>query len=312
MPELPEVETVVRGLREPLIGRRIQSMWHDWAPTVHSPGAAEFAAHIAGQTIHSVNRRGKYILITLEHDTLVVHLKMSGRLYVTEAESTNEADRWVHVRFDLDDGRQLRFSDLRKFGRVYLTNDLARLLGHLGPEPLSDDFTLSGFRAGLCGRKRAIKAQLLDQEIVAGVGNIYADEALFRAGIHPAAAAGALTRTTKLPDFDGRFALPCGPASSTRAPASTGIASRTAKRASRKIIFTSMGGRDCPAESAGQPSIRFAWRSAGRISAPNVSRSRNEWQVEAPAKPLERSWIVAFLPTPGPSSTHWGWVTQTA
>ena len=193
MPELPEVETVVRGLREPLVGRRIQSMWHDWAPAVHAPGAAEFAARIAGQKIRALGRRGKYILVALEYDSLVVHLKMSGRLYVADAESTNEADRWVHVRFDLDDGRQLRFSDLRKFGRVYLTNDLASLLGHLGPEPLSDDFTVAGFHAGLRGRKRAIKAQLLDQEIVAGVGNIYADEALFRAGIHPSARAGALT-----------------------------------------------------------------------------------------------------------------------
>ena len=193
MPELPEVETVVRGLRRPLIGRRILNMWHDWAPTIHAPGAAEFAARIAGQTVSAVNRRGKYILIKLEHDTLVVHLKMSGRLYVADAKSTNEADRWVHVRFDLDNGRQLRFSDVRKFGRVYLANDLASLLGHLGPEPLSGDFTLAAFRAGLSGRKRAIKAQLLDQEFVAGVGNIYADEALFRAGIHPAAAAGMLT-----------------------------------------------------------------------------------------------------------------------
>ncbi len=193
MPELPEVETVVRGLRGPLIGRRIATMWHDWARTIHSPGADEFAARIAGQTVSAVGRRGKYILIKLEHDTLVVHLKMSGRLYVADAETVNEADRWVHVRFDLDKGQQLRFSDVRKFGRVYLTNDLASLLGHLGPEPLSDEFTAAVLRAGLVGRKRAIKAQLLDQEFVAGVGNIYADEALFLAGIHPATAAGTLS-----------------------------------------------------------------------------------------------------------------------
>lgn len=193
MPELPEVETVVRGLRGPLLGRRIANMWHDWAPTVHSPGAAEFAARISGQRVSAVERRGKYILVQLEHDTLVVHLKMSGRLYVADAQSTNEADRWVHVRFDLDSGRQLRFSDVRKFGRVYLTNDLDSLLGHLGPEPLSGDFTKAGFRASMDGRTRTIKAHLLDQEIVAGVGNIYADEALFRAGIHPAAQAGTLT-----------------------------------------------------------------------------------------------------------------------
>jgi len=193
MPELPEVETVVRGLRGPLIGRQILNMWHDWARTIHSPGADEFAARIAGQTVSAVDRRGKYILIKFEQDTLVVHLKMSGRLYVADALSANEADRWVHVRFDLDNEQQLRFSDVRKFGRVYLTNDLASLLGHLGPEPLSEDFTAAVLRAGLEGRKRAIKAQLLDQEFVAGVGNIYADEALFLAGIHPATAAGRLS-----------------------------------------------------------------------------------------------------------------------
>ena len=196
MPELPEVETVVRGLRAPLIGRRIKAMWHDWAPAIHSPVAAEFAARASGQAIRAVNRRGKYILIELEHDTLVVHLKMSGRLYVAEAESKQEADRWVHVRFDLDDGEQLRFSDVRKFGRVYLTHDIASLLAHLGPEPLSEAFTLDGFRAGMSGRKRTVKSLLLAQEFVAGVGNIYADEALFRAGIRPS------TSVVKLTDED--------------------------------------------------------------------------------------------------------------
>ncbi len=186
MPELPEVETVVRGLRGPLIGRRILSMWHDWEASIQSPSPAEFKARIANQTVKKIGRRGKYILIALDHDVLVIHLKMSGRLYVAHAESEHEADRWVHVRFELENGEQLRFSDLRKFGRVYLTDDVARLLEHLGPEPLSDDFTLAHFRAGMQRRTRAVKALLLAQEFVAGIGNIYADEALFRAGIHPA------------------------------------------------------------------------------------------------------------------------------
>ena len=193
MPELPEVETVVRGLREPLIGRRIEGMWQDWAPTIHSPAPSEFAARITGQRVRALGRRGKYILITLEHDTLVIHLKMSGRLYVAAADEAHEADRWVHARFDLDGGRQLRFSDLRKFGRVYLTDDVDELLSHLGPEPLSEDFTPEGFRAGMRGRKRAIKPLLMEQEFLAGVGNIYADEALFRAGIHPATRVDLLT-----------------------------------------------------------------------------------------------------------------------
>lgn len=199
MPELPEVETVVRGLREPLIGRRIEGMWQDWAPTIHSPAPVEFAARVAGQRVQALSRRGKYILITLEHDTLIIHLKMSGRLYVTASDKAHEADRWVHARFDLDGGRQLRFSDLRKFGRVYLTDDVESLLSHLGPEPLSDEFTPEGFRAGMRGRKRAIKSLLLEQEFLAGVGNIYADEALFRAGIHPA------TRVDLLTDEDAKL-----------------------------------------------------------------------------------------------------------
>ena len=193
MPELPEVETVVRDLREPLIGRRIERMWHDWAPTIHSPSPEEFAARVAGQRVRALSRRGKYVLIELEADTLVIHLKMSGRLYVTDAAAAHEADRWVHVRFDLDGGRQLRFSDLRKFGRVYLSGDVDALLSHLGPEPLSDEFTLERFRKGMRGRKRAIKPLLMQQEFLAGVGNIYADEALFRAGIHPATGVDRLT-----------------------------------------------------------------------------------------------------------------------
>ncbi|MYC54632.1 MAG: bifunctional DNA-formamidopyrimidine glycosylase/DNA-(apurinic or apyrimidinic site) lyase [Chloroflexi bacterium] len=193
MPELPEVETVVRGLREPLVGRRILAMWQDWRRSIHSPAPDEFAARVAGQVVRRLGRRGKYILIQLDHDTLAVHLKMTGRLYVAATDARHVADRWVHVRFDLDAGWQLRFSDARKFGRVYLTDDVAALLGHLGPEPLGDKFTIAGFCEGLRGRRLSIKARLLQQEFVAGVGNIYADEALFRAGIHPARPARSLT-----------------------------------------------------------------------------------------------------------------------
>ncbi len=192
MPELPEVETVVRGLRQPLLGRSIIGMWHDWDRTIHSPAPQEFMARVMNQTTRAIGRRGKYILIELEHDVLVIHLKMSGRLYVAAADDRHDADKWVHARFDLDGGKQLRFSDPRKFGRIYLSDDIKQLLGHLGPEPLDQSFSLAGFRAGLKGRKRSIKAHLLDQAMVAGIGNIYADEALFRAGIHPSRTTGEL------------------------------------------------------------------------------------------------------------------------
>ena len=196
MPELPEVETVVRGLREPLIGHTIQSMWYDWENTIHSPDAIEFSARIEGQIVQAINRRAKYILIELDTDVLIVHLKMTGRLYVADKDEVQVADKWVHVRFDLDKGKQLRFSDSRKFGKVYLTDNLDKLLGHLGPEPLEDDFTLEVFRSRFEGRSKIIKALLLDQTFVAGIGNIYADEALFRAGIHP------LVRSDQLSDQD--------------------------------------------------------------------------------------------------------------
>lgn len=185
MPELPEVETVVRNLREPLIGHTVKRMWYDWERTIHSPQPSIFADRIAGQTFRSVRRRAKYIICELDHDYLIVHLKMTGRLYVADALAVHDADRWVHFRLDLDGSKQLRFSDSRKFGRVYLTDDVEKITGSLGPEPLSEAFTPGVFVERLASRKKIVKSLLLDQTFVAGVGNIYADEALFRARIHP-------------------------------------------------------------------------------------------------------------------------------
>ncbi len=193
MPELPEVETVVRGLRIPLIGRTVQSIWHDWGKTLRTPSPDEFAARIAGQTFRSISRRAKYILAALDEDILVVHLKMTGRLYVVPDDAAHEADRWVHFRAQLDGEQQLRFSDARKFGFVALVRRLDEIAPTIGPEPLEDDFTAEVFAARLRGRRTAIKALLLDQAVLAGVGNIYADEALWKAGIHPLRPADGLT-----------------------------------------------------------------------------------------------------------------------
>ena len=193
MPELPEVETVVRNLREPLIGRTIQSVWYDWDRVIQTPSPSEFVDRIVGQTFRAINRRAKYIICELDHDYLIIHLKMTGRLFVVDADAVKESDRWVHFRLDLDNGKQLRFSDSRKFGRVYLVNDIDTVTHPLGPEPLEPTFTVAAFQERLAGRSKQIKALLLDQTFVAGVGNIYADEALFRAGIHPQVAAHQLT-----------------------------------------------------------------------------------------------------------------------
>jgi len=194
MPELPEVETVVRGLREPLVGRAILDVWTDWPKVLRGMPVADFAARAHGQTVRSIHRRAKYIVCTLDHDLLVVHLKMTGRLYVAADDALVEADRWVHFRAQLDNGQQLRFSDARKFGFVALAPALDTLAPALGPEPLEDTFTAAGFARDLARRRTAIKALLLDQSLVAGVGNIYADEALYHARIHPLRPANSLTR----------------------------------------------------------------------------------------------------------------------
>jgi formamidopyrimidine-DNA glycosylase len=193
MPELPEVETVVRGLRVPLIGHSIESMWCDWENSIGLPDLPEFEARVVGQRVTGVSRRAKFIVIELDTDLLLVHLRMTGRLYVAERGSSHEDDRWVHVRFGLDGGKELRFSDARKFGKVYLTAQLDQVTGKLGPEPLEDVFTLAVFCERMTGRGKMIKALLLDQTFIAGVGNIYADEALHRAGIHPERSSDSLS-----------------------------------------------------------------------------------------------------------------------
>ena len=193
MPELPEVETVVRGLREPLIGRTVRGMWQDCARTIQFVDPDQFAARITGQTFRSVERRAKYIICQLDHDVLVIHLRMTGRLYVVPDDAVTDADRWLHFSLQLDNGTQLRFSDARKFGIVALAPSFDKISPALGPEPLGDDFTPEVLAERLQRHGKSIKALLLDQAFLAGVGNIYADEALYRARISPLRPANRLT-----------------------------------------------------------------------------------------------------------------------
>jgi len=184
MPELPEVETFVRALRAPLIGRTITGARNEWPRHIAVLSPDAFRERISGRRVEAIDRRGKYLVFTLSDDeTLIIHLKMTGHLSVVPAETP--PDPYAHTVFELDDGRELRFRDPRKFGRVYLVHDPADVLGPLGPEPLEGEFTAAELTARLRGRKRVIKPLLLDQTFIAGVGNIYADEALFYAGILP-------------------------------------------------------------------------------------------------------------------------------
>lgn len=182
MPELPEVETVVRGLAPGLIGEVTATAWTDWPRLLEGCSLEELNAWAGGRTVTGLFRRGKYIIIDLNGAYLLVHLRMTGRLYLSD--SPRGDDRWVHFAFELESGRYLAFSDARKFGKVTYCEDLAFLEDKLGPEPLG--LKPRDFRTLFRGSKRAVKIFLLDQKRLAGVGNIYADEALFRAGIHPA------------------------------------------------------------------------------------------------------------------------------
>jgi formamidopyrimidine-DNA glycosylase len=193
MPELPEVETTVRGIRPALEGRTIIEAWFDFPNGLATPDPTTFHARIKNQVVQEVTRRAKYIVIHLTDATLLIHLKMTGRLYVVSDEAEDYADKWVHFRFQLDNKHQLRFSDSRKFGRVYLVDHMDEITEKLGPEPLSDEFTLEVFREAIRRRSGILKSLLLNQEFVAGVGNIYADEALHMAHIHPTRTADTLS-----------------------------------------------------------------------------------------------------------------------
>ncbi len=180
---MPEVETIVRTFRPLLVRRRIVDFRTRWPKNV-SPRAALVRRAINGRTIAALNRRGKFIVMTLAGGGhLLVHLRMSGRFEW----AADHAAEPVHVRavWKLDGGDRLLFCDARKFGRILYTTELAAATADLGPEPLERTFTPEALRRIVEARSRRLKPLLLDQRVIAGLGNIYTDEALFRAGLHP-------------------------------------------------------------------------------------------------------------------------------
>ncbi|MGB2896266.1 MAG: DNA-formamidopyrimidine glycosylase [Anaerolineales bacterium] len=196
MPELPEVETIAKNLREgcgspPIPGQRIIRFSTDWPRHVGHPSLRTFKRRIKNREIVAVKRRGKYLVFPLDQDTLLIHLRMSGDLRLVP--SQDPKDRFDHTIFGLDNDWDLRFSDARKFGRVGLYTDPEVVLGRLGPEPLAPDFTYDQFANMLHGRKRILKPLLLDQSFLAGMGNIYTDEALHQARVHPIRRSDSLT-----------------------------------------------------------------------------------------------------------------------
>ena len=193
MPELPEVETTRRGIAPHLIGRRVAGAILR-RPDLRWPIAREIAAELPGQRIAAVDRRAKYLLIEAETGSALLHLGMSGSLRVLPGKT--EPEMHDHVDIALDSGKVLRFNDPRRFGCLLWqpAGSVHELLAGLGPEPLSDDFDGDHLWRLSRGRSAPVKTFLMDQSVVVGVGNIYAAEALFEAGIAPQRAAGRVSR----------------------------------------------------------------------------------------------------------------------
>lgn len=195
MPELPEVETIKNDLRPEVEGRSFTDVSIFWPRMVLRPSVEELQRRLPGTTIREVARRGKYLIFRLAGgESLVVHLRMTGAILLgAPADAPAERGPYVRAVFRLDDGRELQFCDKRKLGTVSLMPDEGELDAKLGPEPFDDGFTAKVLGQRLAGRKAPVKAMLCEQKLVAGIGNMYADEALFFACIHPLRPANTLS-----------------------------------------------------------------------------------------------------------------------
>lgn len=194
MPELPEVQTVVDNLNKlKIVGDNITGAKVYWPRTIADMTPATFCKKIKGRTVQEIARRGKYIVIKLSQGlTLLIHLRMTGHL--NWELRGKERDKHEHVIVELGGNKELRFHDTRKFGRFFLTMNAQAVLGKLGPEPLADGFTVALFCEMLRSCKRQIKPLLLDQRFIAGLGNIYVDEVLWKARIHPLRISSSLSK----------------------------------------------------------------------------------------------------------------------
>jgi len=190
MPELPEVETIKNELLPYVIGRTVKGVDIFWDKMVRQPSVEEFRSRIIGRKIIGLSRRGKYLFFhLLGGDVLVMHMKMTGSLLVNPSDG-----RFTRAILHLDNGTALHFWDQRKFGVMWLAEDESAVDDMLGPEPLESDFTSDVLAKLLRNRTAPVKPVLLDQSIIAGIGNMYADEALFEAKVHPLKPAGKLSR----------------------------------------------------------------------------------------------------------------------
>lgn len=196
MPELPEVEAVRTGLEQLVVNKTIESVSVMWPKIIETTDIEKFKLALIGESIEAILRRGKFLIIRLTHFDLISHLRMEGKYEFHQAD--DPLMKHTHVVFHFNDGTELRYLDVRKFGRMALIDkhqaEEYRGIKKLGPEPVLPDFNLTVFEEQLGRRVKAIKPLLLDQHLVTGLGNIYVDEALYQARIHPEQPANTLTK----------------------------------------------------------------------------------------------------------------------
>lgn len=192
MPELPDVEAIRIYLMPRVVGQTFTGATLNWPRALREPSLEDFLLSLPDQKVAELARRGKYLLFRLDRaDTLILHLRMTGSLVVMS--SSAELNPFTRTVFHMDNDTQLRFIDPRKLGAIWLVEDERKVIGKLGPEPLEPSFTVEALASALSDRKVPIKALLCEQEVIAGIGNIYADEILFQAGLHPMKSADSLS-----------------------------------------------------------------------------------------------------------------------
>jgi len=268
LPELPEVETIKKELSPHVIGRRFTDIIVSDAKPVKQPSVEELRRKLIGQSINDLERRGKYLVFRLSSgETLVIHLKMTGALLL----NPKQPDGYARVIFRLDDGSQLAFTDRRRLGALWLLENEQAVIGKLGPEPLAPEFTVAILAKRLHKRQAPIKAVLLDQAFIAGIGNMYADEALFAAKIHP------LRKADRLSPQEIRNLHKAIVDVLKSAIDSKGASIDTYKRpdgqlgtAHDNFRVAHRGGKSCPV--CGTPIQRLAVRNRGSYFCPNCQK----------------------------------------
>ena len=183
MPELPEVQTVVNQIRSDLLHEKVKSITQIWPKVFHNFTKQKAKSEIYGEKIIDVKRRAKFIIIKLKKRIIAIHLRMTGKLYFLEEH--NIPSKYATAYLTLESGKKMIFDDVRKFGRFYLYKNIEPIDKRHGPEPLENNFTSECLINLIKSKKRNIKALLLDQSIIAGLGNIYVDESLWKSKIHP-------------------------------------------------------------------------------------------------------------------------------